>query len=152
MTTLAQIVRFGVEDDIPHSSEVLAAMNTGLAIGLKKSAPILERYAKTRSFKRKGRRGTINKIKGPYSLRHITGDLRDSIKATSTAKHIILSAGNYIVPYAVVQEVGGRVGSAIGNTAATLPARSFLAPVLIGETDNIRDRITYYVYREVAKV
>ena len=132
MTMFKEIITVDVKDDTPPVSETIKILTGAVTNALESIAPTVERYAKTASFRRKGKRGVINKIKGPYSLRYITGDLRDSIKTTVTARQLILSAGNYMVPYALVQEVGGKVGSAIGNTAATIPARPFITPVMDG--------------------
>ena len=137
MTVFGQVFKVIIKDDLLSPIKTRKAIIEGTSNGLKILAPIVEKYAKSRSFKRKGKRGTINKIKGPYSLRYITGDLRNSIKANVTARQLILSAGNYLVPYALVQETGGKVGSAIGNTAATIPARPFLTPVIEGGRGNM---------------
>lgn len=134
-----------VDVDIHSPEEINRIVNTGAEEGLKEAGPILEKYAKSRSFKRKGKRGTINKIKGPYSLRYITSDLRDSITSIVTVRDLILGAGSIKVPYAGVQEAGGEVNN------ATLPARPFLSPVILSEENMIRDLIIDKISKRFGK-
>ena len=132
-----------VDYGFPQSRVAGSYIRAGVKQGLTWGSVILRGAAKNLSFKKKGTRGTINKLKGRYSLRYITGDLRDSIETHTTAREIILSAGNAAVPYAKLHEYGGTSE----NFNKRVPARPFLTPVVLDSGSIIENMILGNILR-----
>lgn len=97
------------------------------------ASAMVEATAKKSFLPRAGKKPTPNPLRGAFTLRVRTGQLRRSIRTKKTGKgfNVVYRVGSGIV-YAPIHETGGR------TKHANIPARPYMRPSLERNVNRIR--------------